>query len=317
MSYRMLLLMSMNLSHLRFVQSVAELASFSRAAEKCHITQSSLSNAVSQLEEELGSRIFSRTTRKVGITAFGERILPLIANVLSAADELSKGAREGLNPSYKIIRIGLTPLIDTRIVASAVEPFHHRHSEVDIVFKECYLNDLQHRLLEGTLDLAFRPSGAPDKRIGHRGFYDEELLYLPRNPTPEQREGLGPARLEQIASETFALSVGCGLADSTRKIFRQHRLRLREYSGQALSYKVLEDWAGLGVASAIVPKSRISAANRTARPLHDSNGPMWIRYEMAWNRRAVKPKHLQDFLFYFQATAKRIVSGLAQAKTAG
>lgn len=293
------------------------MASFSRAAEKCHVTQSSLSNAVSQLEDQLGGRIFSRTTRKVGITSFGEHVLPLIANVLSASDELRKGALECLNPAYKIIRIGLTPLIDTRIVASAVEPFSRRHPDVDIIFKECYLNDLQRRLLEDTLDLAFRPSGLSDKRIARRAFYEEELFYLPRDPAPGCRPNVGLVRLEEISAEAFALSSGCGLADSTRKIFRQHRLKLREYPGQALSYKVLEDWAELGVASAIVPKSKVSATNRTARPLQDSNGPMLIRYEMAWNRRTGRSKHLQDFLAYFHSTAKSIVGGLAEARAAG
>ena len=302
----------MNLTHLQFAQSVAELASFSRAAEKCHVTQSSLSNAVSQLEDQLGGRIFSRTTRKVGITSFGNRILPLIASVLSAADELHKGAQECLNPAYKIIRVGLTPLVDSRIVAAAVEPFKRRHSDVDVIFKECYLNDLQHRLLEGTLDLAFRPCGAADKRIGRHAFYDEELFYLPSNPSPNDQHGLGPVQLEQIASETFALSAGCGLADSIRQNFRQHRLKMREYPGQALSYKVLEDWAGLGVASAILPKSKVSATNGTARALQDSSGAIRIRYEMAWNRKAFQPGHLKDFLAHFHATAKRIASGLSQ-----
>jgi LysR family transcriptional regulator, hydrogen peroxide-inducible genes activator len=306
----------MNLSHLRFVQSVAELASFSRAAEKCHVTQASLSNAVSQLEDQLGGRIFSRTTRKVGVTPFGERILPMIASVLSAADELTKGAQEYLNPSYRIIRLGLTPLIDTRIVAAVLAPFRRLQPHVDIIFKECHLNDLRQRLLEGTLDFAFQPCGPSDKRIGRLTFHAEQLLYLSRNPSPHQVSGSGPVRLEQIASESFALSVGCGLADSTREIFRQHRLKLQEYPGQALSYKVMEDWADLGVAAAILPESKVSPACRAARLLYDSNGPLSIRYEMIWNRRLVRPKHVREFLSYFNTTAKGIVGGLARARAA-
>ena len=306
----------MNLSHLRFVQSVAELASFSRAAEKCHVTQASLSNAVSQLEDQLGGRIFSRTTRKVGITPFGERILPMIASVLSAADELTKGAKEYLNPSYRIIRLGLTPLIDTRIVAAVLDPFRRHHIHVDIIFKECHLNDLRHRVLEGTLDFAFQPCGPTDRRLGRLTFHGEQLLYLPRNPSRHATSGAGPVRLEQIASESFALSAGCGLADSTRETFRQHRLKLKEYPGQALSYKVMEDWAELGVAAAILPESRISPSYRAARLLCDSKGPLSIRYEMIWNRRLVRPKHVQEFLSYFNTTAKGIVSGLVQAQVA-
>lgn len=306
----------MNLSHLRFVQSVAELASFSRAAEKCHVTQASLSNAVSQLEDQLGGLIFSRTTRRVGITPFGERILPLIANVLSAADELTKGAREYLNPAYRIIRLGLTPLIDTRMVAAVLDPFRRQHPHIEIIFKECHLNDLRRRLLEGTVDFVFQPCGPSDKQLGRLTFHAEQLLYLPRNPSPHRASSVGSVRLEQIASETFALSVGCGLADSTRDAFRKHRLKLHEYPGQALSYKVMEDWADLGVAAAILPESRVSPSYRGARLLCDSSGPLSIRYEMIWNRRLVRPKHVQEFLSYFSKTAKGIVSGLAQGSVA-
>ncbi len=302
----------MNFSHLQFAQKVAEVASFSRAAEKCHVTQSSLSNAISQLEDQLGGRIFSRTTRKVGITPFGERILPLIASVLTATDELNKGAKEYLNPSYKIIRLGLTPLIDTRIVASVLDPFRRRHSEVDVIFKECHMQEMQQRLQEGHLDCIFGPSGVLDKRLGRFAFHSERLFYLPRNPVPGQRSSGGPVRVEQIATEVFALSAGCGLADATRQIFRQHRLKLREYPGQALSYKVLEDWADLGVAAAILPESRISGSATAARPLHDERGPILIHYEMAWNRKtAMRPELVRELINYFNKTAKKIAAGMA------
>lgn len=64
----------MNLSQLRFAQAVAELQSFSRAAEHCHVTQPSLSNGIAQLENELGGKLFERTTRSVHLTPFGKHL---------------------------------------------------------------------------------------------------------------------------------------------------------------------------------------------------------------------------------------------------
>jgi LysR family transcriptional regulator, hydrogen peroxide-inducible genes activator len=300
----------MNLGHLRFVHTVAELGSFSRAAEKCNVTQSSLSNAVSQVEDQLGDRIFSRTTRKVETTAFGERMLPLVADVLRATDDLAKGAREYLNPAYKMIRIGLTPLIDARTVGTAVDGFRQRFPDVDLIFKECYINDLYSRLNAGALDFAFGPVGDSSTKLGRHPFYDEELLYLPSHSPIEQTRHPGPVRLEQVADESFALTAGCGLADTTQQLFRRRHLKLRPYPGQALSYRVLEDWSEIGVAAAILPESKISPNNNRARRLMDSKGPVRIGYEMAWNRKRQMPNHVREFLDYFRRTAKGLVRGL-------
>ena len=57
----------MNSSHLKFVKATAEFKSFSKAAQFCHVTQPTLSNGISKLEEELGDKIFVRTTRMVDL----------------------------------------------------------------------------------------------------------------------------------------------------------------------------------------------------------------------------------------------------------
>ncbi len=80
----------MNLNQLRFASSVARLSSFSRAAADCHITQPTLSNAIMQLEEALGGRLFERTTRSVALTQFGRHIMPSIDNVLASLTDLER-----------------------------------------------------------------------------------------------------------------------------------------------------------------------------------------------------------------------------------
>ena len=84
----------MNFSQLQFVKATAELKSFTRAAQFCHVTQPTLSNGVSKLEEELGEKIFVRTTRMVALTSFGEMLLPTIASILSLEKMIYLNARE-------------------------------------------------------------------------------------------------------------------------------------------------------------------------------------------------------------------------------
>lgn len=73
----------MNFSQLNFVKTTSEFKSFSKAAEFCHVTQPTLSNGVSKLEEELGEKMFIRTTRTVRLTPFGDMLLPTIESILS------------------------------------------------------------------------------------------------------------------------------------------------------------------------------------------------------------------------------------------
>ncbi|MFX9061817.1 LysR substrate-binding domain-containing protein, partial [Acinetobacter baumannii] len=70
--------------------------------------------------------------------------------------------------------------------------------------------------------------------------------------------GLPPhsVQLKDIADETYVMVPdACGLSRATRALFRSQRRKLQEYSGEAMSYQVLEEWAALGIGSAILPKS--------------------------------------------------------------
>jgi len=122
----------MNLNQLRFAKMVAEERSFSAAASKCNVTQPTLSNGIALLEEEVGGRLFARTTRRVDLTPFGTQILPLIDAVLSAQSELEAGIRAHHNPAHKIVRVGLSPLIDARLLAQVIAPYTAENPQVEI-----------------------------------------------------------------------------------------------------------------------------------------------------------------------------------------
>ena len=129
----------MNLSQLRYVKAVAETGSFTLAAERCYVTQPTLSNGIAQLEQEWEERLFTRTTRSVSLTPFGHHILPFIDKMLDAQVELLHETRNFVRPR-KVIRIGTSPLIRAGwLVADRVEATS---------------GDVVHGPLTGTYDLA-------------------------------------------------------------------------------------------------------------------------------------------------------------------
>ena len=96
----------MNLSHLKFASSVAAEGSFTAAAQRCHVTQPTLSNGIAQLEAELGDRLFVRTTRSVALTPFGKHV-PYIDQVCAQAGVLQQS--RAFHSQKATIRIGTSP----------------------------------------------------------------------------------------------------------------------------------------------------------------------------------------------------------------
>src|SRR5688500_10483988 len=109
----------MNVEYLRYAEAVARVGSFSAAARERHVSQPSLSKGIAQLEATLGGKLFARSTQGVSPTPFGDQLLPMIAAAVSSIDALADRAREATTQARQTIRLGVSPLIDSGLVARA------------------------------------------------------------------------------------------------------------------------------------------------------------------------------------------------------
>ena len=93
------------------------------------------------------------------------------------------------------------------------------------------------------------------------------------------------ARIDDVARRTLLLVPDtCGLTTFTRDLLADRGLPLRAYSGEAASYRVLEDWAGMGLGSALLPRSKVTRVDSSVRPVVDARGAVvTIAYEAAWD----------------------------------
>ena len=302
----------MNLSHLLFAKSLATSESFTAAADECCVTHPTLSNAIAQLEEELGARLFERTTRKVAMTPFGAHVLPYIIEVLNAQSSLIQQSQAFFNPSKRLIRIGTSPLVNATLLGLMVEPFKLENPEVDIILREMNISDLFRMLDDGLLDFVFGIQDVHKVSWSRTFLYEEPLLYIPR------RKGIGSnipkqhIEFKEIANETYVMVPdACGLSRATRTLFRSHRRKLNEYSGEAMSYQVLEEWAALGVGAAILPKSKISVSGRASYPIIDKAGEqVSIKYDATWTRTSEQSPLLSSFAYHLCNVVPSIISGL-------
>lgn len=307
--------MAINLNQLRFFLEVARQNSFSKAAETCCVTQPTLSNAIAQLEDILEGKLFNRSTRRVSLTTFGKYLLPLAEAVLTAQNEFVEGARAFKNPQHKLLRIGLSPLVNMQLLTDVLEPFKKQHADLEVFFKECYLDDLSHRLEDETIDIAITP-----KRESHIQFvtfplYSEPLYFLPceRDGEVETDQVQGAVLLGNISDVPIILTAGgCGLRDTVTALFHDEGLSLKEYTGQAVSYKAIEDWAGLGIGAGVLPKSKFSADNKSARQLFvNKETEATVEYEVSYSRHIEYAPHVKDFIEYLTEVAPQLIQGRA------
>jgi DNA-binding transcriptional LysR family regulator len=302
----------MNLSQLRFASAVASTGSFTAAAAQCCVTQPTLSNGVAQLENELGERLFLRTTRKVSLTPFGLHVVPYLDEVLRAQASLIHQTRAFLSPGKRLIRIGTSPLVSANLLALMLEPFRLGNPEVDVVLREMNMTDLYRMLDEGLLDFVFGVANVQNGPWIAAFLYAEPLLFIPRGAVWSNGPRPPAVQLKDIAAETYVMVPdACGLARATRALFRSQRRKLHEYSGQAMSYQVLEEWAALGIGAAILPKSKLIASGHASFPITDKAGyEVTIGFEATWSRKGSQSLHLLEFASHLRKVVPAIVGGL-------
>ena len=302
---------------LRYAQAVARTGSFSAAAREYDVTQPALSNAIRRLEKILGARLFERNTRGARPTIFGATILPRIDAALAALDAITAEAPHWRAGEPRPVRIGVSPLISADVVArahSAVAGLPGR-GRGSLVLREADLSELCTALDDDELDLIVVPAVLPLTRYRHRVIGSEPVVLVepgaadnaaipvtadpapadpadPADPAapadPASRPPEAPAataRIDDVARRTLLLVPDtCGLTTFTRDLLADRGLPLRAYSGEAASYRVLEDWAGMGLGSALLPRSKVTRADSSTRPVVDARGEsVTITYEAAWD----------------------------------
>ena len=295
----------MNTSHLKFVKATSEFKSFSKAAQFCHVTQPTLSNGVSKLEEELGEKIFDRTTRTVNLTRFGESLLPTILSLLRLEEMIYLNAKEFSNPETVVLKIGMSPLVSTKFVTLLTGSYKAQNSKHEILLIEENLSILDEKLKNHELDLILVPIVNKTSSKNSIRLYDEDLFLIDNVDSPHSK-----VPIKDIRDKTFVMVPdSCGLSEITRSLLRTTRKEVHEYEGKALSYQVLADWASSGLGSAILPKSKV-LPHISKQQIFKSNKPAKIYFEAKWLSKDNKP--LKKMIQHFKDNIDQIVRGLAE-----
>ena len=192
-----------SIKQLKYLCAVAEHKHFSKAAAACHVTQSTLSVAIQDLESRLGVVVFERNKKTVLITPLGEKLLHQARGILGAVEDFVSLARANEGALSGEIRLGVIPTIGPFILPPILKNLRKSYPKLKLYLKEALSAQLLLQLQQGRLDLimlAF-PYAMPDMETVSL-FRDEFLLCLP----PGHRlEKVKQVKQQQLRGESILL----------------------------------------------------------------------------------------------------------------
>ena len=143
----------MTLTELKYVVALAQERHFGRAAQKCFVTQPTLSLALAKLEDELGVKLFERNKNEVLLTSRGQAIVEQARRVLDEVNKIPHLARGGQDQLAGSLRLGTIPTIGPYILPDLIPILRKRAPQMPLVIEENLTGNLAPMLRDGELDV--------------------------------------------------------------------------------------------------------------------------------------------------------------------
>lgn len=168
----------MTLTDMRYLVALAKELHFGRAAERCHISQPTLSVAIKKVESELGAPLFERSAAELRLTALGERVAEQAQRVLVESLRLDEIAAQGRDPLKGSLRIGVIYTIAPYLLPQLVPALHRRAPEMPLYLKEDFTANLVPALKAGELDVILLALPVEAPGVVTQPLYDEAFRII-------------------------------------------------------------------------------------------------------------------------------------------
>ena len=281
------------MKQLQYLVALADTQHFGRAAQRCHITQSTLSAGVRDLEAALGTAVAERSNRHVLITQVGAQIAERARALLRDAEEIMQVARTGRSPMTGELRLGVIPTIGPFLLPRVLPALRERFPQMTMYLREEQTASLLARLQNGELDVALiaLPYDTGDLALDVIG--EDEFLFACHRTHP--LAGADAVSLDALEGEQLmlleeghclrghALDV-CGLGDTKARA---------QFEASSLHTLVQMVAAGIGVT--LVPRLAVGAdiTQGTEISLSRFAAPASRQIALAWRRTSFRAEEFR------------------------
>jgi len=256
----------MEVHEIRYFLALAETLNFTRAAERCHVTQPALTRAIKSLEDRLGSGpLIHRERGNTHLTELGHMMRPYFTQMLAHMQQAKKRARELVDLKQSKLTVGLMCTIGPSRLIDLFGAFNERYEGVELYLQDARASVLEDMLGKGELDLAIycKPDDYEDQ-LHRMPLYDERFMIA---VAPRHRlAALETVRLEDLNGERYLSRANCEYADFIGALAEERGVEIKQpYASER------DDWiqamvlAGLGYT--MIPEYAATMPGLVLRPL--------------------------------------------------
>ena len=290
---------SPSFKQLRYFLALVETGHFGRAAEACFVSQSAFSNAIQELESQLGTQLVDRNNRNVTITAIGQEVATQARLVLQDLDSLIEVAAGQQDPLSGDLRLGVIPTIAPFMLPAALPKLRRAFPELQLYLTEDQTQRIYERLLEGELDVLLLALPWPMRSVETLPLFRDRFCLAARAGTERvEPDNYRFSRLDE--DSILLLEDGHCLRDHALDACKiRNTQKVRKFGASSLLTLVEMVDADLGITFLPEMARGSSILKNTRVKLHDLPGNSYRTIGLAWrkgSRRAEEFEMLGRFL---------------------
>ena len=273
----------MTLQELRYLVALADSGHFGQAAERCNVSQSTLSTQLKKLEDYLGITLFDRSLKRVIPTPIGREIVDSARLMLNEADRIRELAKHGQDPMALTLHLGIIPTLGPYYLPHVLPTLHQRYPKLKLLLHEITTAQMLAQLHEGKLAAGLLALPIDEEGLSVAPLFIEPFLAALPNTHPLAKKT--KVSLDALSQENLllleeghclrdqALAV-CGLAGRASEEVR------------ATSLETLRQMVGMGIGVTLLPLLACAGTKRSGVTIRPLAGPGTGRtIALVWRKR--------------------------------
>jgi LysR family hydrogen peroxide-inducible transcriptional activator len=255
----------MNLKDLKYLVSLADTGHFGKAAERCFVSQPTLSAQLKKLEEYLGVKLVERQPKNVQLTEVGRQIVTRARRMLDEGDEIVALARSNTDPFAGKLKMGLIPTIGPYLLPRVMQKIRKAVPQLGLMLYEYQTEELLRRLREGEIDLGIMALPVMQDGLESRALYEEAFtVALPAHHALGAKNTI---KIHDLRGQTLLLlQDGHCLRDQALEVCS--RIDVREAEDyRATSLETLRQMVVAGLGVTLLPEMAVESPYGSQRGL--------------------------------------------------
>ena len=166
----------MTLKQLKAFLTLVKTLNYAHASQELHISQSALSIAIKSLEEELGGKLFHRSTRKVDVTYEGKSLIPHAKTLLAHWEDMERSVKQRFLLNQGTLNVASMPFITNTILPKVIKRFSNQHPQIKFSINDIVNEDIIEMVQDGIFELGIVFEPIPRDHLRFERLYQEEFV---------------------------------------------------------------------------------------------------------------------------------------------